>query len=138
VPKSVLIVDDEKATAFALAESLREEGFQTAIAHSAAEAEAVHARYPADLVITDLRLPDLNGFELLARLGAGGRAPLAIVISAWGGPEIDSSLRQSGALAYVRKPFDVERIKDLVARALARPLPGIEGSDAMRSVRGER
>jgi RNA polymerase sigma factor for flagellar operon FliA len=134
VPKSVLIVDDEKATAFALAESLREEGFHTATAHSAAEAEAAHAARPADLVITDLRLPDLNGFELLCRLGAGGGGPLAIVISAWGGPEIDSSLRESGAIAYVRKPFDVERIKDLVARALAPASVSSACPDAMRSV----
>jgi DNA-binding response OmpR family regulator len=119
VSKSVLIVDDEKATAWALAECLREEGFSIATAHSAAEAEAAHAAHPADLVITDLRLPDRNGFELLERLGAAGRAPLAIVVSAWGGPEIDTRLRQSGALAYLPKPFDVERLKALVACAFA-------------------
>lgn len=117
--KSVLIVDDEEATAWALAESLREEGFVTATAHTAAQAEAAHASHPADLVITDLRLPDLSGFELLDRLRAGDRAPLAIVISVWDGPEIEANLRRSGAVAYVRKPFDVEKMKQLVEGALA-------------------
>jgi DNA-binding NtrC family response regulator len=119
VQRSVLIVDDEKATAWALAESLREEGFVTRTAHSAAEAEAAHRASPADLVITDLRLPDENGFALLARLGAAGGRPRAIVVSAWGGPEIEASVSRSGALAYVQKPFDVEKLKALVAVAFA-------------------
>lgn len=116
--KSVLIVDDEEATAWALAESLREEGFLARTAHSAAEAEAALGSEPADLVITDVRLPDQSGFELLMRLrGAAARVPKAIVISAYGGPEIDALVRKVGALAYVRKPFDVEQIKQLVAGA---------------------
>jgi len=119
VTRSVLIVDDEKATAWALAESLREEGFEIRTAHSAAEAAAAHAARPADLVITDIRLPDENGFALLARLGTGTRRPRAIVVSAWGGPEIAASVRRSGALAYVQKPFDVDRVKQLVAGAFA-------------------
>jgi DNA-binding NtrC family response regulator len=121
VSKSVLIVDDEEATAWALAESLREEGFLARTAHSAAQAETAYASQPADLVITDIRLPDLNGFELLGRLEGVGRGPMAIVISAYGGPEIDAMVRRVGALAYVRKPFDVERIKQLVASAFAAP-----------------
>jgi DNA-binding NtrC family response regulator len=119
VSKSVLIVDDEEATAWALAESLREDGFVTATAHTAAQAEAAHASHPADLVITDLRLPDRNGFELLSRLQAGDRVPLAIVISAGDSPDIEPNLRRCGALAYVRKPFDVAWIKQLVEWALA-------------------
>lgn len=131
--RSVLIVDDEEATAWALAESLREEGFITSTAASAAEACAAHASEPADLVIADLRLPDGDGLELLERLRAGGRRPLAIVISAWGGPEISERLRRSGALACVRKPFDVEQVKYLVARALAG-----ESAPAPEAPRGER
>ncbi len=119
VTRSVLIVDDEKATAWALAESLREEGFAIRTAHSAAEAVAAHAAEPADLVITDIRLPDEDGFALLARLGSGAEPPRAIVFSAWGGPEIAASVRRSGALAYVQKPFDVDRVKALVAEAFA-------------------
>lgn len=116
--KSVLIVDDEEATAWALAESLREEGFLARTAHSAAEAAAVLASEPVDLVITDVRLPDQTGFVLLTQLKAtAARTPKAIVISAYGGPEIDEQVRQVGALAYVRKPFDVEKIKQLVAGA---------------------
>ncbi len=121
VAQSVLIVDDEEATAWALAEGLREEGFEIRTAHTAAAAEAEHARRPADLVITDLRLPDLNGFELLARLGAAGYAPRAIVVSAWGGPDIEASVSRSGAFAYVQKPFDVEQLKQLVLRACTQP-----------------
>jgi DNA-binding NtrC family response regulator len=119
VSKTVLIVDDEEATAWALAESLRDEGFSTATAASAAQAVAAHTARPADLIITDLRLPDLDGFALLERLARSDRAPLAIVISAWDGPEIRERFVKSGALACVRKPFNVDEVKDLVARSFA-------------------
>ncbi len=140
--KSVLIVDDEEATAWALAESLREEGFSISTAANAAQAETIHDSHPVDLVITDLRLPDLDGLALLERLAARGRAPLAIVISAWDGPEIRERLERSGALACVRKPFDVERMKLLVARAFAGERsadPGLSRVDGARqATRGDR
>jgi DNA-binding NtrC family response regulator len=117
--RSVLIVDDERATAWALAECLSEEGLTIRTAHTAAEAVLAHAAAPADLVITDIRLPDENGFALLERLASGAERPRAIVVSAWGGPEIAARVSRSGALAYVQKPFDVDRMKQLVLGAFA-------------------
>ena len=121
--KTVLIVDDDEATAWALAETLREEGILARVVHSAGAALREHAAQPADLVITDVRLPDRSGFELVAELDATERAPLTIMISAWGGEEIHRSVARAGALAYLSKPFDLERLKQLVVGALAAPVP---------------
>jgi len=123
VTKTVLIVDDDEATAQALAETLREEGIQTRVVHSAGAALREQAAQAADLVITDVRLPDRSGFELVAELDAREDAPLIIMISAWGGEEIRRSVARAGALAYLSKPFDLERLRQLVVGALAAPVP---------------
>jgi DNA-binding NtrC family response regulator len=123
VTKTVLIVDDDEATAWALAATLREEGFLTRVVHSAQAALFEQAAHPADLVITDVRLPDRSGFELIAELEVSEPAPLIIVISAWGGEEIHRSVARAGALAYLSKPFDLDRLKQLVVGALAAPVP---------------
>jgi len=119
VSKRVLIVDDEEATAWALAECLREEGCEAAIAHSSSEAAALCGGVRFDLVITDIRLPDRSGLELLGELAQSPPAPPAIVISADGGPEIESAVGRLGALAYFQKPFDLELLRHLVTRVLA-------------------
>ena len=69
----ILIVEDENATAWALAESLREEGYETRHAASAEDALAALRAHATDLVITDLRLPGMNGAatEAALRMKAG-------------------------------------------------------------------
>ena len=74
----ILIVEDESATAWALAESLREEGYETRHAASAEDALASLRAHATDLVITDLRLPGMSGAQLARRLRSGKRRlPLA-------------------------------------------------------------
>jgi DNA-binding NtrC family response regulator len=125
VSKWVLIVDDEKATAWALAESLREDGLETEIAHSSDEASARYGARPFDLVITDIRLPDRSGLELLAELAASPPAPPAIVISAFGGSDVETAVGRLGARAFFQKPFDVDAVKQTVAALLAAPVPPV-------------
>jgi DNA-binding NtrC family response regulator len=119
VTKWVLIVDDERATAWALAESLRDEGLATEIAHSSGEAEQKCRQRRFDLVITDIRLPDRSGLELLGDLAATPPPPPAIVVSAFGGPEIETAVDRLGAKAYFQKPFDVDMLKSAVTTVLA-------------------
>jgi DNA-binding NtrC family response regulator len=121
VSKWVLIVDDEKATAWALAESLRDDGLETEIAHSSNEAIDRCRERRFDLVITDIRLPDRSGLELLGDLAAQPPMPPAIVISAFGGPEIESAVVRVGASAYFQKPFDVDSLRSTVTSMLAAP-----------------
>ncbi len=117
--KWILIVDDEEATAWALAEGLREAGLETEIAHSTGEAVSKCHQRDYDLVITDVRLPDRSGLDFLGDLVASPPAPPAIVMSAFGGPEVEAAVERLGALAYFQKPFDVELLKRTVTTALA-------------------
>jgi DNA-binding response OmpR family regulator len=105
----VLVVEDEDAIAEPLLEGLAREGFE--VERAATGRAALDAR-EADLVLLDLRLPDLDGFEVCRRLRERSRAPI-IVVSARG-EEVDRVVGlELGADDYVVKPYG---IRELVAR----------------------
>jgi two-component system, OmpR family, response regulator RegX3 len=108
----VLIVEDEDAIADPLAEGLRREGFETARASTGREALAAG---PADLVLLDLRLPDVDGYTVCRELRARSDVPI-IVVSAKG-EEVERVVGlELGADDYVVKPFG---LRELVARIRA-------------------
>ena len=114
--KRVLIVDDEAATAWALSESLREDGLEPTIAHSAGEARQLLREEFFDLLISDVRLPDQSGLELL-REREGSRPP-AILVTAFDGEEVAAAVRDLEAVACYRKPFDLDSLRETVSRVL--------------------
>lgn len=71
-----------------------------------------------DLVLLDLGLPDMDGQELLARLLRLDAAPRVIVVSAEARSETVARVLDAGAFACLSKPFDVVRLRDLIARVL--------------------
>jgi len=115
----LLVVEDEDAIAEPLVEGLRGEGFEvTRVATGRAALEAS----PADLVLLDLRLPDLDGFAVCRELRARSDVPIIMVTAK--GEEVDRVVGlELGADDYVVKPFG---LRELVARirAVARRSPG--------------
>jgi DNA-binding response OmpR family regulator len=108
----VLVVEDEDAIAEPLAEGLRREGME--VQRAATGQEALDAP-EADLVLLDLRLPDVDGFEVCRRLRERSRVPI-IVVSARG-EEVDRVVGlELGADDYVVKPYG---LRELVARIRA-------------------
>ncbi len=116
----VLIVEDERATAWALAERLEEEGIAAVTVATAEQALRVLRRQPCDLVIADLRLPGIGGVELIRRLARRKRAVPAIAITAHGTPALVRQVLGAGAQQCFLKPFRVELLVDGVRHALAR------------------
>jgi two-component system response regulator (stage 0 sporulation protein F) len=114
----ILIVEDENATAWALAESLREEGYETRHAASAEDALAAVRAHATDLVITDLRLPGMSGAQLARRLRSGRRRVPVIVVTAYDSQETLEELRVAGVHAVFPKPFRVDQIRRSVREAL--------------------
>ena len=114
----ILIVEDEGATAWALAESLREDGHETSTVGSAEDALARLRRQPADLVITDLRLPGLGGAQLARRLRAGRRPTPVIVVTAFGSSDVLQELSAYGVHAVFPKPFRVDQVRRSVREAI--------------------
>jgi CheY-like chemotaxis protein len=121
--KKVLVVDDEPAVLFALSEALadRRRGIKVATAANGEEAVAILESERVDLVITDLRMPEMDGFELLAWLRRGFPHLPVIVMTAFGA---EIAARLDGAPEVLEKPFDVGELKRKVADRLRQTVKG--------------
>jgi two-component system response regulator PilR (NtrC family) len=119
----LLVVDDEPDLRTLYELTLLREGYDVESAGSVDEAwEQLGARR-FHLVITDMRLPDGTGLELLARLEAAGRPEKSIVITAYGSAENAVEALKAGAYDYLTKPVDLRQFRAAVGSALGRPVP---------------
>ncbi|MCB1982647.1 MAG: response regulator, partial [Rhodoferax sp.] len=100
----LLVVDDEPDLRTLYELTLVREGYDVDCAGSVTEAWALLALQPYDLLITDMRLPDGNGMDLLARLESAARAERTIVITAFASPENAVEALKAGAYDYLTKP----------------------------------
>ena len=116
---AILIVDDEPAIGWSLRELLADEGHAVALATTVAEALAACRAKTPDTILLDVRLPGRDGISAIPDLRAlAPRAPV-IVMTAFG--DLDTAVRTvtAGAFDYLVKPFDLEKVATVVARALA-------------------
>jgi DNA-binding response OmpR family regulator len=118
MPHHLLIVEDEPATAWALAEGLADDGFTIDTFPTAEDAWRWLQRSRSDLVISDLRLPGMSGLELARKLRRGPHAQPVIIVTAWGSPDTLSDLREAGVAACFSKPFAIDALRAAVRRAL--------------------
>ena len=116
--KRVLVVDDEQSMREVLSIMLTKEGYEVVAADSRAQAAAVLAKAPADLVITDIRLPDGDGIEILRHVKAASPETAVVVMTAYGTTETAVAALKLGAHDYLTKPFDVDELKIVVRGAL--------------------
>jgi CheY-like chemotaxis protein len=112
----ILIVDDNVALAENLAEILELEGHETRLAITASEGLEKAASWNQDVVITDYRLPDITGAELVRRLKQRGVRARAVVISAYTDDSTIEDARAAGA-HFVPKPVDLMMLGQLVRAA---------------------
>ncbi len=132
-PMRVLLVDDEIALASALATVLAEDGHDTDVATSVADAEARFRARRFDVVVTDLRLPDGSGLDLLTRLRATGAPFHAVVATGLGGYEDALGAIRLRVGAFLTKPFAIAELRAAIAEAAAAPSPERETSVDARS-----
>jgi len=102
----VLVVDDDPAVRYTLREILESARLEVLEAGDGAEALARLEATPCALVVTDLRMPRMDGMELLRRLAARAPAPRVVVITAHGSERQAVEAMKAGAYDYFRKPFD--------------------------------
>ncbi len=116
----VLVVDDDAGVRFTLRETLKSvPGVEVDVAEDGVVAlEKLAAAGPYELVITDLRMPRLDGLELVKRVRGMPQAPRVIVITAHGSERFAVEAVKAGAYDYFRKPFDVDELLAVVSRAL--------------------
>jgi two-component system response regulator PilR (NtrC family) len=117
---SLLVVDDEPDLCTLYELTLLREGYEVETAASVEEAWTVLGTRRFDGVITDMRLPDGTGLDLLCRLEQAGRAERTIVITAYGSAENAVRALKAGAYDYLTKPVDLKQFRAVVAAALGR------------------
>ena len=114
---TVLVVDDEQLIRWSLAERMRAEGYDVVEAATGQEA-LDRAREGVDLVLLDYKLPDLDGVTVLRRLRELDPDALVILLTAYASVETAVEAMKEGAFHFANKPFDLEDVAFLVARAL--------------------
>jgi DNA-binding NtrC family response regulator len=114
----ILIVDDEANARTALAELLAEEGYDTQTASDGRKALAVMETFDPDVVLTDLKMPGLDGLGLLERARALAPATAFVVMTAFGSIDTAVDAIKKGAENYLTKPLDMNALSALVDRAL--------------------
>ena len=114
----LLIVDDEKGIRDALAQVFEYEGQEVRVAEDGPDALLVANTFQPDLVFLDVKMPGMDGLEVLARLGDESPGSLVIMISGHG--TIDTALEATrrGAYDFLEKPLDTDRLLVTLRRAL--------------------
>jgi two-component system KDP operon response regulator KdpE len=123
-PRNILVVDDERQITRVLKTALSSRGYAVRTANDGEEALHIVENWSPDLVITDLRMPNLDGLELCKRLRTKSQVPI-IVLSVKREDQAKVDALDAGADDYVTKPFSMDELLARVRVALRR-LPGQE------------
>lgn len=128
----ILVVDDEPTIRELLSASLRFAGFEVQAAADGREALREEATFQADLVVLDIMLPDMDGFEVLEKLRE--REPLLPVLFLTAKDDVQDRVRglDVGADDYVTKPFSLEEVVARIHAILRRTAPDQQDSSVLR------
>jgi two-component system NtrC family response regulator len=119
-PFQILVVDDEPTQLELIEGFLKKQGFATVLAASAKKALEIFRAEPIDLVLTDQRMPDMSGLELVKALRAVNPEASAIVITAYGTVETAVAAIKAGAVDYVTKPVNLDELLYRIAQVKER------------------
>jgi DNA-binding NtrC family response regulator len=114
---SILIVDDDQTARYGMRRAL-EERYSITEAASVAEARRAAASEPPDLILLDIEMPEESGLDFLRELKTKGNKALVIMITAYGSEKVAVEAMKSGAYDYLPKPFEVDELRLVVAKAL--------------------
>ncbi|HVY44401.1 MAG TPA: sigma-54 dependent transcriptional regulator [Minicystis sp.] len=118
--RRILVVDDEPSARAGLAKLLQDEGYAVDVAEDGQAALEVALERAPDVVITDLRMPKLDGIELTKKLHEQDPALPVLVVTALGDVTSAVSAMRGGALDYLTKPVDFEALVVAIERAIER------------------
>ena len=118
-PAKMLLVDDEREFVLTLAERLETRNLPARVAYDGEEALAVMEVDPADVVVLDLRMPGLDGLEVLRRVKRRAPTTEVIILTGHGSDTEQERAEELGAFAYLTKPVDIEVLAQTMRRAYA-------------------
>ncbi len=115
---TILVVDDEERLADVLAATLDDLGFRALACYNASDALALMSHESVDLVLSDLRLPDMDGRQLMHEVRRRWPDVPVIIITAFSAMRDAVDLVKEGAFDYISKPFEIEDVTATIRRAL--------------------
>jgi len=140
----ILIVDDDKTFLLSLVEGLRahDQEFEIKTAENGKIATQILKDESVDLIITDLKMPVMDGFELLAYMSSHHPRIPVIVMTAYGTPVIENSVSHLGAIRYLEKPLDFDLLVDNIYN-IVKPfddvdVPGIQLTSFLKLLQMEK
>lgn len=114
MPRNVLVVDDEASIRDVLAVVLTDEGYAVRTAPDGAKALALHESAPADVVLSDVMMPVVDGIGLVVALRTAGDHTPVVLMSAAPPPPMPDGI------GWLAKPFNLDAVVDAIAAALRR------------------
>jgi DNA-binding NtrC family response regulator len=114
----ILVVDDEEGARDLFNTILTDEGYEVALANGGEEALGLFKSGPFNLVITDIKMPIMDGLQLLQEIRKMGSKTDVIMVTAYG--EVESYLKAMslGAAEYINKPIRIKELKQIVHKVL--------------------
>ncbi len=116
----LLVVDDEANARLALADLLRDEGYKVEVAADGFKALGKLEAFAPNIVLTDLKMPGMDGLELMQKIRASQCSVPVVVMTAFGAVETAVSAMRQGATDYLVKPINFEELLIVLSRALER------------------
>ncbi|RWR13454.1 response regulator [Siminovitchia fortis] len=116
--EKVLIVDDQFGIRTLLNEVLQKEGYEIFQAANGLQALSVTEQHAPDLVLLDMKIPGMDGLEILKKMKEINPDIRVIIMTAYGELDLIEQTKKLGALAHFSKPFDIEEIRSAVKKFL--------------------
>lgn len=121
--QKILIVDDEENARFGLSKLLSQEGYDVESVGNGFEALDYLRRKEVNLVISDIKMPEMDGLTFLREINRHHPSTHVIMITAFGGVESYLEAMNLGAFEYIHKPVKLEELKSVMRKIFSRPDP---------------
>jgi DNA-binding response OmpR family regulator len=114
--KKVLIVDDEETLTWSMSKSLSKDRdkYEVLVANNGKEALNQLKKNEIDLIISDIRMPDINGLDLLVRVKKENPKAKFIIMTAYGSSDVQKEANRRGAIIYIEKPFEINDLRKII------------------------
>lgn len=122
--EKILIVDDQFGIRILLNEVLQQEGYRTFLAANGAQALEIQKNDSPDLVLLDMKIPGMDGIEILKRMKEVDKDIRVLIMTAYGELDMIQEAMNLGALTHFAKPFDIDDIRKAVKTYL--PVPNCD------------